>query len=368
MGSRNPEKEMLKNHVAFETYMKLAEAAIKSTKSTVKKLLDLRTKLEESFLLFTQSFHFYKIDVITKECKTEVAFNGAVEGAQTYPYNDSWSDVQMTKYIEKTESIEDEVKKKEKEEIDQEIKPVTENTDYLAGELESDKNSLVQSVDSFANEVNNADKISLTVASAMEKYCDKLKERLGMLVQKSRLADTVTKQKINDVITLETAKLDSTLLQICTKVEDTNPARPQEQRSSSSTPHNREQVHLEKSKPPRFKGDVVEYPEFKRKWLSVVSKANLPEESEIDKLRDSIPADAKEQLYGVKTMVKSWEILDKRFGDARIISMKLKNQLKSIQSEGSSDPDRVIFLTIKVRTIVTKLESLNMHGALEHDS
>ena len=44
MGSRNPEKEMLKNHVAFETYMKLAEAAIKSTKSTVKKLLDLRTK------------------------------------------------------------------------------------------------------------------------------------------------------------------------------------------------------------------------------------------------------------------------------------------------------------------------------------
>ena len=90
MGSRNPEKDMLKNHVAFETYLKLAEAAIKFTKSTVKKLLDLRTKLEESFLMFTQSFHFYKIDVITKECKTEVAFNGAVEGAQTYPYNDTW--------------------------------------------------------------------------------------------------------------------------------------------------------------------------------------------------------------------------------------------------------------------------------------
>ena len=215
--------------------------------------------------MFTQSFHFYKIDVITKECKTEVAFNGAVEGAQTYPYNDTWSDAQITKYIEKTESIEDKVKEKEKEEIDQETKPATENTDYLAGELESDKNSLVQSVDSFASAVNSAEKISLTVASAMEKYCDKLKDRLGMLVQKSRLADTVTKQKINDVITLETAKLDSTLLQICTKVEDTNPARPQEQRSSSSTPHVREQVHLEKSKPPRFRGDVVEYPEFKRK-------------------------------------------------------------------------------------------------------
>ena len=52
MGSRNPEKEMLKNHVALETYMKLAEAAIKSSKSNSKKLLDLKTKLEESFLLF----------------------------------------------------------------------------------------------------------------------------------------------------------------------------------------------------------------------------------------------------------------------------------------------------------------------------
>ena len=367
MGSRNPEKEMLKNHVALETYMKLAEAAIKSSKSSSKKLLDLRTKLEESFLLFNQSFHFYKCDAISKECQTEEAFNKEEEGVQTYPYNDTWSDAQMAKYIEKTESIEDKVKEKEKEEIAQEIKPSVENTDYLEGEIESDKNSLVQSVDSFANEVNSADKITLTVASAMEKYCDKLKERCGLLVQKSRQADIVTKQKINDVITLETAKLDSTLLQICTKVEDTTPASPQEQRISSG-PHVREQVHLEKSKPPRFKGDVVEYPEFKRKWLSVVSKANLPEESEIDKLRDHIPADAREQLYGVKTMVKSWEILDKRFGDSRIISMKLKNQLKSVQSEGSSDPDKVISLTIKVRTIVTKLESLNMHGALEHDS
>ena len=57
----------------------------------------------------------------------------------------------------------------------------------------------------------------------------------------------------------------------------------------------------------------------------------MPEESEVDKLRDSIPNDAKYQLYGVTTMVKCWEILDKRFGDPRIISMKLKAQLKNIK-------------------------------------
>ena len=99
-----------------------------------------------------------------------------------------------------------------------------------------------------------------------------------------------------------------------------------------------------------------------------MAKANLHEESEVDKLMDSIPPDAADQLYGVTKKSKAWEILDKRFGDPKIISMKLKAQLKSIQSEGKSDPARVIFLAIKVRTIVIKLEALNMSVALEHDS
>ena len=99
-----------------------------------------------------------------------------------------------------------------------------------------------------------------------------------------------------------------------------------------------------------------------------MSKANLPEESEVDKLRDSLPSDAKDQLYGVYTIAKAWEILEKRYGDPKIISTKLKAQLKSIQSEGQTDPARVISLSIKVRTIVTKLEAMKMGGALEHDS
>ena len=65
-------------------------------------------------------------------------------------------------------------------------------------------------------------------------------------------------------------------------------------------------------------------------------------------------------------MAKSWEILVKRYGDPKIISMKLKAQLKFIQSEGQTDPARVISRSIKVRTIVTKLEAMNMGGALEH--
>ena len=139
--------------------------------------------------------------------------------------------------------------------------------------------------------------------------------------------------------------------------------------SSLSLGHRpREQVYLEKTKPPKFNGDELEFPEFKRKWLSQVNKANLPEETELDKLRDAVPKDAKDQLYGVTALSNAWEILEKRYGDKLLISKKLKTQLKGVQCVGKSDPERIINLKIKVRNIVTRLEALNMGAALTHDS
>ena len=35
-------------------------------------------------------------------------------------------------------------------------------------------------------------------------------------------------------------------------------------------------VDLKKSEPPKFKGDILEFPEFKRKWKALVSNAGLP--------------------------------------------------------------------------------------------
>lgn len=134
--------------------------------------------------------------------------------------------------------------------------------------------------------------------------------------------------------------------------------------SSTSGGRPREQVFLEETKPPRFDGDDLEFPEFMRKWDSQVTKANLPEETELDKLRDAIPRDAKEQLYGVTKLEEAWNILTKRFGDEMVISQKLKNQLKGVQCTGKSDPEKVINLKIKVRNIVTRLETLGMGAAV----
>ena len=130
----------------------------------------------------------------------------------------------------------------------------------------------------------------------------------------------------------------------------------------------REHVHLEKTKLPKFNGDDLEFGEFKRKWDAQVHKANLPEKSELDKLKDAVPKDAKDQLYGVEKLDEAWEILTKRYGNKLIIGKKLKSQLKAIQMSGKSDPERIVNLKIKVRNIVSRLTNLKMADTLTYDS
>ena len=370
MGSRNPEKEMLKRFGTLETYAKMVTSALKSARTKSKKLVTMKKELQDHFLAFDEAYRLYKADVIAKDALTSEVFNGAsAENVDNFPYNDKWSDSIMEKLMDLTESVEEQIDKLEESEappVEKKLEVPAEKPEHLETEVDSERSSLEQSILSFVEEVNNEEELTMTTASAMEGFAEKLKNRLEQLRFKSRQVEDGLRTKVNDFCNTETAKIDSVLLMICKKIPDT----PAPVTSSSQVPSTsgREQVHLEKSKPPKFQGDETDYPEFKRKWESIVAKANLPEESEVDKLRDSIPRDAADQLYGVTKKSKAWEILDKRFGDPKIISMKLKSQLKSIQSEGKSDPDRVIFLAIKVRTIVTKLEALNMSGALEHDS
>ena len=67
-------------------------------------------------------------------------------------------------------------------------------------------------------------------------------------------------------------------------------------------------------------------------------------------------------------MDEAWTILEKRFGDTMLISKKLKSQLKNVRCTGKSDPEKIISLKIKVRNIVTRLETMKMESALTHDA
>ena len=122
-----------------------------------------------------------------------------------------------------------------------------------------------------------------------------------------------------------------------------------------------------KTKPPRFDGTELEFPEFRRKWLAQVNKASLPEESELDKLREAVPRQAKDMLYGVTSLTEAWKILTHRYGNPDLISKKLKDQLKNVVCEGFNDPEKLMDLRIKVKNVVTRLETMELSADLTHD-
>ena len=86
---------------------------------------------------------------------------------------------------------------------------------------------------------------------------------------------------------------------------------------------------LKKVDPPQFSGEKIDYPEFFRKWNAIVGPANLPDEAEVDRLRDALPVNARDMLVCVNKISKAWEILNKRFGDKDVIETKLKKEYSS---------------------------------------
>ena len=128
-----------------------------------------------------------------------------------------------------------------------------------------------------------------------------------------------------------------------------------------------EAVHLKKVDPPKFSGEEEDFPEFYRKWQAIVVPAQLPDEAEVDRLRDALPKEAKEMLTGVNKVVKAWDILKKRFGDEDLIATKLKNELKGLVITVKTDHEKIINLAIKIRSTVSRLESLKASEALKYD-
>ena len=374
MGTRNPERDMMKSLTSFDTYVKMIETALTSGKTKVKKLHEMNNKVETHYFNFVQTYHHYKADIISKEKITEDQFNekNTDTGQSKYENNDTWAENIFVRFTKITESVEEKIDELESKEVKatEEKHVAEENPTHVETEVKYEKNSLTKSIAAYVQGVNEVDKISAAAAGSMERLSEKLRARLGVLVSKGRKVGDVLRTEVNDFYNEQCTKLDSASIQISSKLEGATPplttpvVAPATGTSTPSAGEAKERVYLEKSKPPKFKVDVVDYPEFKRKWLSIVSKANLPEESEVDKLRDSLPGDANEQLYGVSTMEKAWSILDKRFGDSKIISTKLKNQLKLLWL--SAHPLKNQRADFKVKSKISPLNSNGLTLPLLH--
>ena len=363
--ARNAQKDLDKAYRNFETHVEIVKSKLKSTKIKPKKLEQLNEELKSYFFKLDEAFGVYKADIIAKDLKNdETGFDGVDEsGKPLIVKNSKWSKSQLAKYLEISEAIEDKIEESQNA-TDVNICETGDSVQIDSVEFTSLKTSLSESVSSFVKEVNDLLEVSQPAAIAMEGLSTRIRARVDQLRLDSRQLESTDRQAVIGLCDQFSAQLDSALFQICKKVKRDTAG------DSSSVVISKgmeEKVYLEKSKPPKFKGDIIEYPEFKRKWENIVSKAKLPEEAEIERLKENIPQEARDLLYAVTTMVKAWEILEKRYGDKTLIAKKLKSQLKSVQLEGKTDPEKVISLTVKVRTIVSKLETLKMGEALKYD-
>ena len=70
-------------------------------------------------------------------------------------------------------------------------------------------------------------------------------------------------------------------------------------------------------------GDCLDYLEWKTKWKSAVTVCNLPPVTELDKIKESIPEKAKKRIYDAGSLTMAWKILDKTYGDKKLIAQKL---------------------------------------------
>ena len=108
-------------------------------------------------------------------------------------------------------------------------------------------------------------------------------------------------------------------------------------------------------------GNIVEYPDFLRKWKTQVGRAGWEADSEFEHLKDSIPAaQASKALYGETSMDGASGVLNKHYSNPDLRANKLKLQLKNIKPRGKGDQAVVINLATEVNNAVLRLKSLSL--------
>ena len=365
--SKASKTSLMTNISAFTTLCGLARRALSSKKSNrVKLISEYREKLHDSFMKLDSTWQLYKSELLEKEKLNVEEFEEVDTDTNRpkYDYNTKWSEAQMDTFVQLTDDIDEALE--ESEEKPGLVTPTVEDQERLVSKVKTEITQTESAVDSFVKDMGEVEELTEAKYRGVVSHIEKLRVRT---VYTADMALGLEKEVDVDLFrqTVE-AKLQSLETSSMLKLKDLVAESSGYGSSSGGRGKPYEKVDLEKSKPPRFTGDMCEYPEFKRRFESIVGKANLPEEAFLDKLRDNLPKDGKEMLYGVTTKTKAWGILDERFGNQKLIALKLKSQLKSVRAEGNNDPEKVISLVIKVRSIETKLLTLSSGLALEHDS
>ena len=369
---------MLKSIAAYETIYSLVSKSIAPDKTrSIKTLQKWRNSLDDKFIELSCDWREYKED----SKLDHLQFNETNEEGPVIKHNDAWYDQMESKYIEICEKadalLDGPIVASDKSEpkgqgIDTKNKDIR-LRDMLLSQIGSETESIEQGVSKLDEEVSNTTSATLDPqkAESLLLKCSSFSDRLnnglqGLVLQCLPLMDETDVKEKSEMHNAFLTKFRGILSNIsCKIVENSVP------KASASTPTTvpavKQQTYLKKIDPPKFTGDIIDYPDFKRKWKANVGNAHLPAEGELDRLKDSIPEHAAKLLFSEKTMDSAWNVLDKMYGNKTMIASKLKNQLKAIKAVRQEDHDIVINLAIDVKTIENRLQELELETMLRYD-
>ena len=377
MPGSSEENSVIEHYARFEGVKELLEEDIAEDEPTQAEYSNVSSNhpaFKELYLQVRVVQQKYKSKYVPNTV-TEEAFNDATQSP--YKYNDLWLD-KVKKDFKKVnkdvvnfmESRDANVSNKKEEKF---CALAIEEVTKLAGRITLESTQVTRSIDDTYKKLHGLTAInpnqSQVYSNLQQQLISVIDDRIPALITALSATEGVaqsvietTNQEFSAFENNEKTRLYQLVQLIAEKTSYSQPSF-----SSRGAAPRSESIHLKKAEPPKFSGEEVEFPEFLRKWLAVVGPANLPEEAEVDRLRDSIPEDAKEMLTGVSKVSKAWDILSKRYGDKDLIATKLKNELKGLTFKEKADHERVIAIAIKIRSLVTRLESLQASDALRYD-
>ena len=137
--------------------------------------------------------------------------------------------------------------------------------------------------------------------------------------------------------------------------------------SASQKDNTAYQTLFKKISPPTFSGDALDYIEWKLKWQSQVSSCKQPLSYELDRLKEHIPESARRKLFDIKSLPMAWKVLDKLYGDKKLISQKLKNKKKNLKPKSKAPHEVVIEIHDEVDYLVKRLVKLEIKDLLDTD-
>ena len=380
--NRGPGKQMLQSHSKFDCLAELVTKACDPVKPSLEKsLAKNRDKLDDAYQELYHNFKLYKADV------NDVDFNSKdTDGKDKHPHNDSWMEAVKEEYFTLIDKTDEKLEKLGSEQNVEEPKSEQLKEAKIGEELKvrklledqftSEKKSIGDSITLISNTVSGMLRNSIgtaqgqsfrgslhSISTRIDDRLQKLFEQLLRLLDGNELEES--QRSYVEFVSMQRARIDSIEMDIVAKTKEV-PESGAAGRSGSGQSGSGK-TYLKKVDPPKYSGDILEFPEFKRRWKANVTRENLEEEAELDRLRDNVPETAKKMLVGEKSLDNAWKILTKLYGNKTMLANKLKGKLKSIKSSGKEDHDVVINLAIEVKSIVKSLTEMNMQDMLKFD-